>query len=71
MGTPLLLHILVYRSDDKLRNPILSVICCFVFPCELRTKGMQNVIVTLPVCLSRGLMLVFYEISVAKEDNFV
>lgn len=45
-GTPLL-HMLVYRSEVKLRNAILSVVCCFVFPCELSTERMQNLVVTL------------------------
>lgn len=61
----------MYRSDDKLGNAILSVVCCFVFPWELSTERMQNLIVTLPVRLSRGLLpfFVFYEMSVAKEDR--
>lgn len=54
-GTPLL-HMLVSRSDDELRNARLSVVCCFVFPCELSTEWMQNSVVTLPVRLSRGLL---------------
>lgn len=52
----LLLHMLVSRSDDELRNARLSVVCCFVFPCELSTERMQNSVVTLPVRLSRGLL---------------
>lgn len=55
VGTSLLL-MLVYRSDDKLKNAILNVACCFEFPCKLRLERMQNLIVTLPVRLSRGLL---------------
>lgn len=68
-GTPLL-HMLVHRSEDKLRNPKLSVVCCFVFPCELSTERMQNLVVTLlNVYLEAAAVFVFYEISFAKEDR--
>ena len=59
------------RSEEKLRNAALSVLCCFVFPCKLSIEGMQNFNCNFAsTSIQRPAVIFdFYEIFVAKEDR--
>lgn len=71
MGTCFLLHILVYRTDDKLRIAVISAVFCSVFSCKLGTEGIQYFTCNFSSSsISRPTaVFVFYGIIVAKEER--
>lgn len=52
----------------KLRKAVLSVVCCFVFPCELNIEGMQNFNCCFTSTRTAAIFIV-YEIFVVKKDR--